>query len=87
MSPKFTKHGEQRASERGITSQEIDAILYSPNIVALPSKSDRDASIAYGKDKRDRLWAIVFSLETGAVITVRHADNKERRFYEQQKKN
>ena len=87
MSPKFTKHGEQLAYERGITPQEIDDILCNPDVVALPSKSDSEASVAYGNDTRGRLWAIVFSLETGAVITVRMADKKERRLYEQQKKN
>jgi uncharacterized DUF497 family protein len=83
MSPKFTKHGEQRARERGITPEEIDAILHSPETFALPSKSDDKATVAYGADSNGKIWATVFNLETGAVITVRPADKKERRLYEQ----
>jgi uncharacterized DUF497 family protein len=86
VSPKFTEHGKKRAAERGITPEEIDRILYEPSVFYMPSKTDEEAAIAYGI-AADKLWAIVFNLETGAVITVRLASKKERRFYEQKKGN
>jgi hypothetical protein len=74
MSPKFTKHGKQRAKERGITPQEIDAILYAPDVFSVFSKKDEKA-------------AVVYDWETGNVITVRPASKKERGIYEQKKGN
>ncbi len=85
MSPKFTEHGRIRATERGITPEEIDGILLGADTVVLPSNSDDKASVAYGKAGNEAIWAVIFNLETGAVITVRRADKKERRLYEQQK--
>jgi len=86
MSPKFTKHGEQRAKERGITPQEIDAILYAPDVFSVLSKKDEKAAVAYG-NAGNKLWAVVYDWETGNVITVRPASKKERGIYEQKKGN
>ena len=87
MSPKFTAHGKDRAIERGITPEEIDNILFDLDVLTIPSKADNRAAIALGNSAKGKLWAIVFNLETGEIITVRRAAKKERRFYEQQKGN
>jgi uncharacterized DUF497 family protein len=86
VSPKFTKHGEQRAKERGITPQEIDAILYAPDVFSVPSKKDENVAVAYGH-AGNRIWAIVYDWKTGNIITVRPASKKERGLYEQKKGN
>jgi len=86
MSPKFTKHGEQRAGERGITSKEIDSLLMDENTIVAPSSSDSRAVLAIGK-AGGKLWVIVCNKETDAVITVRQARPKERRLYEEKNGN
>jgi len=82
MSPKFTKHGEQRANERGITPEQIDEILADEKTLTAPSKSDENAAIAMGMCNK-KTWIVVYNKESGDVVTVRRADKKERRYYEE----
>jgi len=87
MVPEFTKHGLERAVERGITSDEIDAILASEKTVLKESDKDKEnAFIAIGK-LGEKYWFVACNIETGAVITVRRAREKERRLYEEKNGN
>jgi uncharacterized DUF497 family protein len=82
----FTAHGKKRAAERGITPEEINGLLASEKTLMVPSSTDSRAFLAMGKAS-GKHWVVVCSKETGAVITVRRADKKERRFYEEKTRN
>ncbi len=86
MSPKFTAHGKDRAIERGITPEEIDSILAAESTLIARSNKDEMAALAMGISSA-KLWVVVYNIGTGEIITVRRADKKERRLYEQQKGN
>jgi len=72
MDISISSHAAEKALERGIPEESIKAILSGGSTVTLPSKTDPEAAIVFGKhaDKN--------------VITVRRASKQERRFYEQE---
>jgi len=86
MAPKFTGHGKERADERGITPEEIDGILASEDTLVIASEYDELAVLSFGMLK-GKLWAVVSNWQSGEVITVRRAHEKERRIYEQAQEN
>jgi uncharacterized DUF497 family protein len=79
----ISAHAAEKALERGISEEGIKAILLGGSTVTLPSKTDSEAAIVFGKYS-DKIWGVVLNINTFNVITVRRASKKERRFYEQE---
>jgi uncharacterized DUF497 family protein len=83
MDASISTHAAEKALERGIPKEGIKAILSGGSTVTLPSKTDPEAVIVFGK-YADKIWGVVLNFNTLNVITVRRASKQERRFYEQE---
>jgi len=83
MDISISSHAAEKALERGISEEGIKAILSGGSTMTLPSKTDPEAAIVFGKHA-DKIWGVVLNFNTLNVITVRRASKQERRFYEQE---
>ena len=68
MEISYTAHALARMSERGVTRQQVETVLQSPQRV-LPAEGNR-TEVQGMIDRRDRPILLRVIIESGAVVTV-----------------
>ena len=79
----YGDHIKIRMEERGITSDEIEKILYElVPIAVVPSSKDNEIDLVLG-EVNNVFLVVVINRETKKLVTVRHMRKNEKKLYKE----